>query len=726
MDVQARNLTHRKKTSHGKKLVGTLDGYCQRLLLALGHLRHPYALLGFGLLFALLGLRFRGDEMFASPFLRAFVGRGVVAAAGFGLTAAIAVSLVLAAHRWLRERVPPWDLAGAGQLAAKAVPALLVGALVGFAANVGFTLTLASLYDEEIMARAEAVDRLDRFVTLRYPGDPQPPTLRRRADGSYVHRLASLERVTETAKGVLLVGEDRRQPYRVDGWDVIGRLRSLAANAKRALTGRGSAQGGSPISEQLGGMLFDIRPNREPTLAARLSAKAVKFLIGTRLDDLYSREDQVRRYLSRVSFGSYRGHEVEGLRAAALAFYGVEPERLTPAQLADLIARVQLPAVYFPYPRPGESPEDFAARHKRHRERAEWILEMGRQEGVLTPEEEQQAHRELFTGLRPAEELRNHLSRPGLFTVFRELERRAPGAVRHLDVVVGLDARAQQALDAAVGEARRGLDAVAGRRAGDEVVVDAVVLGEYGAIRARAGMYATPGDGASQYKGEIYAEALAHGLIRSMSDEVLPGMNASVALYTSNNDAAEDLARKVGLELYRAHLEGQGLRVTGPFPSIALGAGVDGSPLTAAVMFNKFGYRSPGSIFEDPSLLAEVREAGNGKPVFAPRRRQLYQPAVCEEVRKALEACALKGTARVLAPLARAGALSAKTGTAAFMKDGVLTGNGGSWTLVNDGPSRSTVAVRVRWRSGRPFAPNGGRSAALVALHLLPRLRAIN
>jgi membrane peptidoglycan carboxypeptidase len=576
------------------------------------------------------------------------------------------------------------------------------------------------------MARAEAVERLDQFVTLHYPGNPEPLTLRRRPDGSYVHRSASLELVTETAKGLLRGGEDRRQPYRVDGWDVIGRLRSLAANAKRALTGRGTAQGGSPISEQLGGMLFDIRPSSEPTLAARLRAKAVKFLIGTRLDDLYGRDDQVRRYLSRVSFGSYRGHEVEGLRAAAHAFYAVEPEDLTAAQLADLIARVQSPSIYFPYSRPGESPADFVARHQRHKERAEWVLEMGAKDGVLTPEEHEQARRELFTGLRPAEELRAHLTRPGLFTVFRELERRVPGAVRHLDVGVGLDGRAQRALDFAVAEARKDLAAAASGRVGDEIVIDAVVLGESGAIRARAGLYTTPGDGASQYKGEIYAVALERGLIHAISDEVSPGMSASAALSTSNNPAAMDLARKIGLELYRAHLEGQGLRVTGPFPSIALGAGVDGSPLTAAAMFNKFGYTSPGSVFEDPSLLAEVHEAESGRPVFAPRRRQLLQPGVCAEVRKALEACALKGTAHVLAPLARAGAVSAKTGTSGFVKEGVLTGNGGSWILVNDGPSRSTVAVRVRWRSGHPFAPNGGRSAALVALHLLPRLRAIN
>jgi hypothetical protein len=60
------------------------------------------------------------------------------------------------------------------------------------------------------------------------------------------------------------------------------------------------------------------------------------------------------------------------------------------------------------------------------------------------------------------------------------------------------------------------------------------------------------------------------------------------------------------------------------------------------------------------------------------------------------------------------------------MRNGALVGNGGSWILVNDGASHTTIAVRVRWLSGRPFAPEGGKSAALVIEHLLPRLRAIN
>ena len=37
-------------------------------------------------------------------------------------------------------------------------PALLVGALVGFAANIAFTLTLARLYIEKVMARVKRVE----------------------------------------------------------------------------------------------------------------------------------------------------------------------------------------------------------------------------------------------------------------------------------------------------------------------------------------------------------------------------------------------------------------------------------------------------------------------------------------------------------------------------------------------------------------------------------------
>jgi membrane peptidoglycan carboxypeptidase len=632
----------------------------------------------------------------------------------------------IALQQLFPSRRIPWRSAEAKRRVGTAVSALVVGATLGFTANVLFTLALARLYDDEILAHAQAVDRLDHFVTLHFPEDQTALTLRRREDGSYVHRAASLKQIAARAKGLLRAGEDRRQPYRVDSVDLIGRARAAVATAFGVLTGRPSVQGGSPISEQLAGLLFDIQPYREASLVARLRLKLLKVLVGTRVDDLYTRDEQVLLYLSLVSFGSFNGHEVEGLREAACAFYGVEAEALTPAQLAELIARVQSPYQYFPYQRTGESPEHFAARHKRHEARALWILEMGMKEGVLDEDEMRRAQGALFSGLRPAAELRRYLSRPGLYVIFGELGRRAPRVVRHLEVAVGVDTRAQAALDVSIAEAKDELASVVGRRADDQVVVDAVVLDESGAIRARAGLYMINGDGASQYKGEIYAEALARGHINAMEDEVLPGLSAAQALATSNNPAAESLATRVGLELYRAHLEGQGLRVTGPYPSIALGAGVDGSPLTAAAMFAKFGYASTGSIVEEPSLIVEVREVDAGRLLFAPRRRQVFAPGVCAEVRKALETCALSGTAKRLAPLAREGGLNAKTGTAAFIKDGVLVGNGGSWILVNDRRARSTVAVRVRWGSGRPFAPEGGRSAALVVYHLLPRLRALN
>jgi membrane peptidoglycan carboxypeptidase len=678
-----------------------------------------------GFVVTLLGLRLSGDDMFASPFLRAFVGRGVMVAATFGLLFASLYLIFLTARRLRTSTRRPW--VEVKRQAGTAVSVLLVGAAVGFGFNVVLTLALARLYDDEIMARADAVDRLERFITLHYEGDSRPLTLSRREDGSYVHRSSSLEHVTDLSKGELLVAEDRRQQYRVDSLDLIGRTRAVFATATGVLLGRPSAQGGSPISEQLAGLLFDIQPYRESTFAARARAKLLKILVGTRVDDLYARDEQTRLYLSRVSFGTFRGHEVEGLREAALAFYGVQPEALKPAQLADLLARVQNPSLYFPYRRPGESEERFAWRYKKHQARAFWILENSRKEGLITEADEQEARRSLFSDLRPHGELLDYLSRPGLLMVFRELSRRAPGDTRHMDVSVGLDSRAQAALDGAIEEARKEVTKVVGEgRNGERVVVDAVVLGETGAIRARAGLYATPGDGASHYKGEIYAAAIARGVISSMSQEVRQGLSGTDALATSDNKAAESLAGRVGLELYQAQLEGQGLRVTGPYPSIALGAGVDGSPLTAAAMFAKFDYAGPGSIFEEPSLLAEVREAGSNRLLFAPGRRRIFSPEVAAEVRKGLEACALKGTAARLAALARAGALNSKTGTAAFMKDGVLVGNGGSWILVNDGPSRSTIAVRMRWSSGRPFAPNGGQSAALVALHLLPRLRAIN
>jgi membrane peptidoglycan carboxypeptidase len=704
-----------------------LDVLCRELLTLLASWRNPVVLAILGLLFILLALRFSQDTIFGSSFLRAFIARGVLLGVGLGLMAII-IPTARILLGLLSTFLPIPRVLGLSNQLTRLTSAFLFAFAIGFALNVPFTLALGMAYDKEILAHSMEVDRQPGFVTLRYPHDDVPITVRQRPDGSYAHMAASLDRVTPIQQDSVRGAEDRRQAYRVGGIDVVGKVRSLSNLIKGFFVKvRNSQQGGSGINDQLAGMLFQIRPRSERTWTSRLKAKLTKTLIGIRVDDLYSRDEQLRLYLSLLSFGSYHGHEIIGLRAAASAFYGVSPEELTRAQMAELMARVQSPDVYFPYRRVNETDQHYEARLSRHAERARWILQQQEREGAITLEECAQAEQQIFAGLRAPDVLRGYLNRPRLFVIFQQLRAIAPDLHRrHLEVTVGLEARAQQALEQSVHEARTEILRLTGPQADDELLIDAVVLRD-GAVRAMAGSTTLQGDGASQYKGEIYALARARGVLSSMSEEIAPGLTARRALADSVNSSAINLAERIGLSVYQAHLEGQGLRVIGPYSPIALGAGVDGSPLSAAAMFAKFGYVRPGSISERPNVLVSVRDVDSGDVLFDHRWREVLSPTVCIEVRSALEECALSGTAKRLSSLARAGSISAKTGTSAFLnKRGRWEGRGGSWILLNDRPSRSTVAVRVRWKSGHPFIPEGGESAALVALYLLPRLRAIN
>lgn len=119
-----------------------------------------------------------------------------------------------------------------------------------------------------------------------------------------------------------------------------------------------------------------------------------------------------------------------------------------------------------------------------------------------------------------------------------------------------------------------------------------------------------------------------------------------------------------------------------------------------------------------------VIDAGNGAVLFELERRQVFSAATAEAVRSALELTSLSGTAaNALRDLARVSAIASKTGTAGFQHHGHWQGEGGSWCVAADRASGFVIAVRMRWKSGRPFEPEGGRSAAYVVRHFLSEIR---
>lgn len=130
-------------------------------------------------------------------------------------------------------------------------------------------------------------------------------------------------------------------------------------------------------------------------------------------------------YLARAPFGG----NIEGVRAASLAWFGKEPARLTPAQAALLVALPQSPEAR----RPDRDPK--AARAARDR-----VLGVMEAQGVLDRETAAAARREpVPTSRRPAPMLAPHATRQALL--------RSGG---EWDVRLTLDAGLQARLEAMV------------------------------------------------------------------------------------------------------------------------------------------------------------------------------------------------------------------------------------------------------------------------------------
>lgn len=143
---------------------------------------------------------------------------------------------------------------------------------------------------------------------------------------------ADLDRVDAQFVSMLVAYEDKRF-YRHHGVDLAAMLRSawqLAAN-------RRIVSGGSTITMQVARLM---EPRAERSLGAKLRQMARALQIERRL----SKREILELYLTLAPYGG----NIEGVRAAALTWFGKEPARLTAAEAALLVALPQSPELRRP------------------------------------------------------------------------------------------------------------------------------------------------------------------------------------------------------------------------------------------------------------------------------------------------------------------------------------------------------------------------------------------
>lgn len=214
------------------------------------------------------------------------------------------------------------------------------------------------------------------------------------ADGSVLHaylspdqkwRLpAALRDITPTLRRALVAKEDRWF-YWHPGVNPLALLQAAGRNA----LGRGRRTGASTITMQVARLLEP----KERTVGGKLR----EMLRAVQLEAHYSKDEILQLYLNLVPYGS----NVEGVKSAALLYYGQPPHYLSLAQTVTLTIVPNNPTGLAPG---RHNAALLAARNK-------WLRRLGA-EGVFPAQDVENALQEpLLARRRPAPRLAPHLSR---------------------------------------------------------------------------------------------------------------------------------------------------------------------------------------------------------------------------------------------------------------------------------------------------------------------------
>ncbi len=135
------------------------------------------------------------------------------------------------------------------------------------------------------------------------------------------------DQVDQTYLKMLLVYEDKRF-FQHDGVD----LRAMLRAGWQALWSRAIVSGGSTLTMQVARLL-------ENSGTGRWQGKLRQFRLALAIERKLSKQEILGLYLTHAPFGG----NLEGIRAASLAWFDKEPSRLTPAESALLVALPQNP-----------------------------------------------------------------------------------------------------------------------------------------------------------------------------------------------------------------------------------------------------------------------------------------------------------------------------------------------------------------------------------------------
>ncbi len=174
------------------------------------------------------------------------------------------------------------------------------------------------------------------------------------ADGSLITELYQRNRtvvpseaISPVVKDAVVAIEDTRF-HEHGGVDGEGLLRAVVRNATAGTV----VEGGSTLSQQLVKQIrlqtAETPEERQAATAEDLGRKLIEAQLALGLEQRYTKDEILTRYLNRVYFGA----GAYGVHAAAQTYFSVPPSDLTLAQAATLAGLVQSPSRYDPFVAP--------------------------------------------------------------------------------------------------------------------------------------------------------------------------------------------------------------------------------------------------------------------------------------------------------------------------------------------------------------------------------------
>jgi penicillin-binding protein 1C len=471
---------------------------------------------------------------------------------------------------------------------------------------------------------------------------------------------------------------------------------ALARAAEQLVTHGRIVSGGSTLTMQVARLL-------EPRAERSFGAKLRQMVRAVEIERRLGKDDILALYLNLAPYGG----NLEGIRAASLAYFGKEPRRLTLAESALLVALPQAPEA--------RRPDRFAAVAKRARDR---VLDRAVAAGVFDAAEIERAKAEPVPAVRtPMPALAPHAAEKAIAQM--------PGATSPSPVVqLTIDGRWQASLEELARERARALGPdisvaiLAVDNATGEVLARVGSADYFDASRAgQVDMTAALRSPGSTLKPFIYGLGFEDGIIHPETliddrparygsyapenfDLTFQGtVSVRKALQMSLNVPAVAVLDRVGAGRFTARLRQAGgdlVLPTGEAPGLAMGLGGVGVRLSDLVMLYagivRLGAAAP---------LVDRMPAPGADPAAdaAARSQRLMEPVAAWYV-----ADVLRGTPPP--ENAPRGRIAFKTGTSYGYRD--------AWSVGFDG--KRTVGVWVGRPDGAPVPGLIGRTAAAPIL----------